>query len=144
MQYNINIVIAVDVIKALSDKKLDNSIYLMDDSVWGSYGKGTPDLVTRCVPGQTIKWACYPVDLQTPLAISRVEFIPAAGTYVPGYPAPAGTGLPGVNPDYFEWSGVVPYYLVPNQKYYYRLQLQMGEGKNSIMHVNTAAIMVKA
>ncbi|SFW85825.1 hypothetical protein [Chitinophaga sancti] len=144
MQYNTNIIVSVDVIKALSDKNLNSSIYLMDDSVWGSYGKGGPDLVTLCVPGQTIKWTCYAVDLQTPLAISRIDFIPAFGYLPGGYQPATGTGLQLTNPDYFEWSGVVPYYLIPNQKYFYRLQLEMGEGKNSTMHISTAAIMIKA
>lgn len=144
MQYNINIIISVDVINALADKNLNNSIYLMDDSVWGSYGKGSPNLVTLCTPGQMIKWTCYAIDLQTPLAISRVDFLPTS-CYLPGDNQPAtGTGLQPVNPDYFEWSGVVPDYLIPNQKYFYRLQLEMGEGKNSIMHISTAAIMRNA
>lgn len=143
MQYNINIVVAVDVIKALSEKKLDNSIYLLDDSIWGSEGKGTGRLITRCVPGQRIKWMSYPVDLQTPLSVSRVDFIPVYG-YVPGgYLPQTGTGIQAVNPDYFEWTGVVPDYLIPGTPYYYRLQVEMGEGKNSTMHISTAAIMVK-
>ncbi|RXK85973.1 hypothetical protein [Filimonas effusa] len=146
MKYNINIIISVDVVKALSDKTLHNSIYLMDDSPCASYGKGTANLVTRCLPGQTIKWTSYPVDLQTPVAISRIDFLPVAGVVLPppGYPPQTGTGLQPVNPDLFEWTGIVPYYLVPGIPYYYRLQLEMGEGKNGTMHINTAAIMTTA
>jgi hypothetical protein len=130
MRYNVNIVVTVDVIRALSEKTLANSIYLMDDSSLYSTGKGTPGLITRCVAGQVIKWTCYALDLQTPLSINSIAFLP-----LPAVP-PAG------NPDLLEWSGTVPGYLVPGLPYYYRLELKMGEGVNSTMHIDTAAIMV--
>lgn len=145
MPYNINIIVAVDVIKALSEKKLDNSIYLMDDSTFLSHGKGTAHLVTNCMPGQLIKWTCYAIDLQTPLAISQIAFLPltAATLQQPDQLQATTTGLRYNNPDLSEWTGIVPGYLVPNQPYHYRLQLEMGEGKNSTMCVNTASIMIK-
>lgn len=39
------------------------------------------------------------------------------------------------------WTGVVPHWMTPGVPYQYRLELQMYEGPNSVMHIESPALM---
>lgn len=128
-QNQINVNIAVDVLRALSEKSLCHSIYIMDDSPWGSIGKGTAELCTLCMPGETIHWKAYAIDLQTPVAIKDITFRPDEENCEED-----------VNPDLKTWTGIVPD-LMPGRKYHYRLKLQMGNGKDSCMYIDGSSLL---
>ncbi|MBO1416295.1 hypothetical protein [Streptomyces sp. FH025] len=86
MKPQVNIAVVVDVIGALSDKSLLNgNLCLIDDGSFDSTGQGTPELVTVVVPGQVVQWSALAVDLQTPVEIRSISFLPAGG----GAAAPA-------------------------------------------------------
>ncbi|MFE7592197.1 hypothetical protein ACFU6K_22585, partial [Kitasatospora sp. NPDC057512] len=93
MKPQVNIAVVVDVIGALSDKSLLNgNLCLIDDGSFDSKNQGTPDLVTVVVPGQVVQWSALAVDLQTPVEIRSISFVPADGA------ADAGAGAYGVDP----------------------------------------------
>ncbi|MBV2153820.1 hypothetical protein [Kitasatospora sp. SUK 42] len=80
MKPQVNIAVVVDVIGALSDKSLQNgNLCLIDDGSFDSRGQGTPELVTVVVPGQVVQWSALAVDLQTPVEIRSISFLPAGG-----------------------------------------------------------------
>ena len=146
----INIAIAVDSVGALSAKQLDGFIFMMDDSIFGSSGNGTSHLMTACCPGQVIKWRPYAVDLQTPVSVKGIEFIGTSRSETPnsncgqqqslltasmyGQPSDERTS------DLKEWVGIVPAFLAPDMNYLYRVVIQMGTGKNSVMAIDTPAL----
>lgn len=131
MQININI--AVDVVAALSDQSLENHVFLMDNSVYPSTGQGTGALATACQAGQVIQWLGYAIDLQTPISIKNIRFLSAQGG--------ADGAAPDGNPDLNAWTGIVPWYMVQGLPYLYRLELQMGEGKENVLSMDTAALI---
>jgi len=143
MQNKININIAVDVAKALSEKTLLNNVYMMDNSACGSKNQGTEQLCTFCIPGQTIRWIVYAIDLQTPVAIKDIAFIASDRQIKPAQMkenSDSNTVLPEDNPDLKIWTGIVPYMLL-GHTYQYRLTLQMGNGFNSVMSLNGPALL---
>ncbi|MFE4977804.1 hypothetical protein ACFRAR_37590 [Kitasatospora sp. NPDC056651] len=104
MKPQVNIAVVVDVIGALSDKSLLNgNLCLIDDGSFDSKGQGTPELVTVVAPGQVVQWSALAVDLQTPVEIRSISFLPAGGVaaapeYVVDHGpagAPAGDGTEG-------------------------------------------------
>jgi hypothetical protein len=74
MAGKINIVLAVDVIAALSNRSLEGSLYMMDDGPLPGEHQGTSHLTTCCWPGWEITWTAHQVDLQTPVAIKSIRF----------------------------------------------------------------------
>lgn len=145
MQGKITIVVAVDTVAALSDQSLDDNIFLMDDGDFDSDGKGTALLVTRCYPGQLIKWNIYPVDLQTPAAIKKITFLPPGGNLAPAKTPAVDRTLDGevhefANLGVNSWSGYAPGAMIPGLAYNYRLEIQIGEGKDSSLHIDTPAL----
>jgi hypothetical protein len=158
MKDRISIVVMVDAVGALSDRTLHNgNLSLVDDSSAGSRLQGTTDLVTAVVPGQVVQWTPIHVDVQTPVEIQAIEFLsgatvsPAAGQAVPSHPAgpgaAPGTGVDAVgsngyeNHDLLVWEGVVPYDMTPGVPYRYRLSLRLHEGPNSVMHIDSPALL---
>lgn len=159
MQSQINISIAVNVMKALSDRSLHRNMYMMDDSAFGSREQGTENLCTLCAPGQTIRWAVYALDVQTPAAIQAITFLPgdpdgeASETPPTGSPGEGSepeevSGIPAApcadvpdteHPDLKTWKGIVPC-LQPGRKYRYRLEIRMGYGKDSCLSAETASL----
>lgn len=141
MKPNVNIVVLVDVVGALSDGTLHNgNLSLIDDGQFDSAGQGTTDLCTVVAPGQVVQWSAVAVDVQTPVEIRSISFLGA-----PGPPPAGGGGQAGETetktPDVLVWSGIVPAHLVPGARYGYRLELQMHEGRNSVLGLETAALM---
>jgi hypothetical protein len=143
MQPQVNIVVVVDVIRALSDGTLrDGNVCMVDDGVDGSTGQGTPDLCTVCRPGQLIRWAVIPVDVQTPAEIRNITFLdPGTGD---GTPDRGDPDRPAGNPALDVWAGVVPPFLAPGVPYRYRLELQLYQGEASVLHIDTPALRVPA
>ena len=137
----INVNIAVDVIRALSEESLKDNLYMMDNNPFSdglqSSGQGTDYLTTSCTPGQVIKWVVHAIDLQTPVSIRNIEFIVEGDHEQPG-----GHGVEehSNRPDLKIWTGIVPSTMVVGQPYRYRVELQMGDGQNSVMSVDSAAL----
>ncbi|MGV9324297.1 hypothetical protein [Streptosporangium sandarakinum] len=164
MKHRVSIVVMVDAVGALSDRTLHNgNLSLVDDSSAGSMHQGTPDLVTAVVPGQVIHWTPIHVDVQTPVEIEAIEFLsgvtvpPPAGQTVPPHPVdPAAFPAPGTVPgtggdamgsggyenhDLLVWEGIVPYDMTPGVPYRYRLSLKLHEGPNSVLHIDSPALL---
>jgi len=139
---NINIAVAVDVAAALSGGSPDDVVFLIDDGSLASEGKGTSRLITDCVPGQLVRWRSYAIDLQTPVSIKAVRFLnwlDRGGDQAVGRDDVASGGPDWYN-DSLDWSGIVPWFMVPGLAYRYRLTLQMGTGPNALISFDTAAL----
>jgi hypothetical protein len=133
MSTNINIVISVDVIAALSDRTLENNVFIMDNSSLNSTGQGTADLTTLCKAGQKINWIVYAIDVQTPVAIKNITFSKIDEVCESkGQQPPLGK---------YEWEGIVPYYMATGSPYSYKIELQMGLGDNSVMSIDSSSLM---
>ncbi|MEU6672940.1 hypothetical protein [Streptomyces sp. NPDC046925] len=166
MKPQVNIIAVVDVIGALSGSTLLNgNLCMMDDGEHNSAHQGTPDLCTVVQPGQVVSWTALAVDLQTPVEIKNISFVPADDSHARGRQQGQGQGhdqphaqgqaqsqsnghaagehSEGDKLDLDVWTGVVPNWLQPGVAYQYRLELQMYEGANSVMHVDTPALMCR-
>ncbi|GGQ05781.1 hypothetical protein [Streptosporangium pseudovulgare] len=164
MKHRISIVVMVDAVGALSDRTLHNgNLSLVDDSSAGSEHQGTPDLITAVAPGQVIQWTPIHVDVQTPVEIHAIEFLsgatvpPPADQTVPPHPVeppafPAPGAVPGTgadamgsdgheNHDLLVWEGIVPYDMTPGVPYRYRLSLKLHEGPNSVLYIDSPALL---
>ncbi|MEU7580165.1 hypothetical protein AB0B50_21510 [Streptomyces sp. NPDC041068] len=205
----VNIIAVVDVIGALSIKSLlEGNLCMVDDGAFDSAHQGTPNLITVVKPGQVVSWTALAVDLQTPVEIKKIEFLPAnrqngaagSGAHFPGasgqgqsqsQAAPGqtqgaaiqGQAVPtqgqgqgaspfqgqGASPfqgqgaaaqgahaqgargqeqdtdsaklDLDVWTGVVPHWMARGVPYQYRLEVQMYDGSNSILHIDSPALM---
>ncbi|NRB39909.1 MAG: hypothetical protein HRU20_15815 [Pseudomonadales bacterium] len=135
----INIVISVDVLRALSEETLKGSLHMMDNNPFGigkeSIGQGTDYLTTSCVPGQVLHWQIFAVDVQTPVSIKKITFLHDGRE-----PEPHAVDSSNSRPDLKVWTGTVPQGMILNQLYHYKLEVQMGKGPNSIMYTDTAAL----
>jgi hypothetical protein len=140
VESKITIFTVVDVIEALSSGTLRNgNLCMMDNSPLHSINQGTPDLCTLCYPGQIIQWHLLALDLQTPAAIRKITFLnpnDSSGSEVPV----DGTGLESDKLHLNVWSGIVPCNMIPGVEYKYRLELQMYEGKNCLLYVDTPSL----
>ncbi|BAW79671.1 hypothetical conserved protein [Candidatus Nitrosoglobus terrae] len=143
MKSKINIFCMVDVIELLSIGAPSSSdadkgmICMMDNSPFGSLNQGTLNLITLCQPGQTIHWHIVAVDLQTPVEIRSITFLKPN----PDDNAPINQTNPSSTKLYLNvWEGIVPYCIDYGVEYKYRLELQMYEGKNSLLHIDTPAL----
>ncbi|MGB8942896.1 MAG: hypothetical protein WCD21_22035 [Streptomyces sp.] len=161
MKPQVNIIAVVDVIGALSGSTLLNgNLCMMDDGGENSAHQGTPDLCTVVRPGQVVSWSALAVDLQTPVEIKNISFMPENGSHSSGRAQgqsqsqqpqgrPHGQAQGVQNGHHSEddkldldvWTGIVPNWLTPGVAYRYRLELQMYEGENSVMHIDTPALM---
>jgi len=135
----INIVTVVDVIRALSTGSLKDGLYMMDTG-WNSEGQGTSRLTTACYPGQRIHWIIRAIDVQTPASIRDITFPRGPGDAAPTHGFGAEPAA-GATLTWRYWSGIVPAYLRCGL-YRYRLTVQMGTGKRSVMHADTPALKV--
>ncbi|WAL98622.1 hypothetical protein [Streptomyces sp. Je 1-369] len=155
MKTQVNIIAVVDVIGALSVKTLlDGNLCMVDDSAFDSTHQGTADLVTVVKPGQVVSWTALALDLQTPVEIKNISFAPSNGHNGATASGPA-TSRPGTTNgeargqdesdgdklDLDVWTGVVPHWMTPGVPYQYRLELQMYEGSNSVMSIESPALM---
>lgn len=143
MSSKINIVTVVDVIGALSERRLENKFWMMDNSVFESQNQGTHSLCTYCQPGQLINWVIYGLDVQTPVAIKKISFLCGDEDQVETDEL-KNVEEPGIeiNPYLNVWSGFVPSYLIPGTEYRYRLEVQMSKGVNSVMSIDTPSLKV--
>ncbi|MGH4035382.1 hypothetical protein ACQB60_41495 [Actinomycetota bacterium Odt1-20B] len=136
----INIFAVVDVIGALSGRTLQNgNLCLIDNGDYKSTGQGTPHLCTVVRPGQVIQWQALAVDLQTPVEIKNISFLGPDGSVTSMNGARSETE--GEKLDLEHWAGVVPPSLIPGVPHNYRLELQMYEGAQSTLYVDSPALM---
>ncbi|MDN3354381.1 hypothetical protein [Actinomadura sp. DC4] len=144
METKVSIIVLVDAVGALSDRTLHNgNLSLMDDGKLGSRGQGTTGLCTIVRPGQVIQWTPIGIDVQAPVEIRNITFLGPEGRAAAPAAETGGaepSGLPE-NLDRVVWSGVVPAYLTPGVPYRYRLEVQIHEGANSVMHIDSPALM---
>ncbi|NET03368.1 MAG: hypothetical protein F6K16_01245 [Symploca sp. SIO2B6] len=136
MTPTISIVTFVDAVGAISDETLIGNLFMMDNSGFQSTYQGTANLCTFCYPGQRIHWVIYPVDVQTPVGIKNITFIPDNVVLEPV----SSMGSDSEKLDLNIWSGYVPNYILPNKEYKYRLEIQIYEGKKSVMYVDTPSL----
>ncbi|MFG2497940.1 hypothetical protein ACGFSB_06940 [Streptomyces sp. NPDC048441] len=138
MKPQVNIVAVVDVIGALSGSTLlDGNLCMMDDGGHDSAHQGTPNLCTIVKPGQVVSWSALALDLQTPVEIKSISFVPDQSAE-----QSASEHSTEDDKQHLDvWSGVVPNWLTPGVPYKYRLEFQMYEGGNSVMHIDTPALM---
>ncbi|MFJ4715579.1 hypothetical protein [Streptomyces sp. NPDC088785] len=148
MKPQVNVIAVVDVIGALSESSLlGGNICLVDNGDFQSQGQGTPDLCTVVWPGQVVQWSVLAVDLQTPVEIKNVTFLGADGGSDGGSSDGSADGsadggsADGDKLDLDVWTGVVPAHLAPGVPYRYRLEVQMYEGVNSVLHIDSPALM---
>ncbi|WP_175412050.1 hypothetical protein [Streptomyces sp. TRM64462] len=140
MKPQVNIVVMVDVIGALSSGTLqDGNLSLVDDGPFDSTGQGTPELCTVVAPGQVVQWTALAVDLQTPVEIKNIRFL---GPEDEAVPAPDGNYTEeGEKLDLDVWNGIVPPHMPRGVPHRYRLEVQMYEGEHSVLHVDSPALM---
>jgi len=138
MAGTINIVLSVDVIAALSNRSLQGSVHMLDDSPWPGENPGTARLTTYCWPGWQINWTVQQVDLQTPAVIRNIRFKNPGSEETPGgrWTAFGDAGNTRV------WSGIVPFCLIPGYRYWYEIEVEMARGVNSILSVETPSLVV--
>jgi len=129
-QDKVTINVVVDVIRALSENSLKNSLYLMDDSVADSRNQCTPHLCTACLPGQTVHWVIHALDLQTPVSIRDISFQKPVDE----------DELPYEDLSLNTWTAVLPC-METGHQYFYRLSLQMGYGKHSALSICTPSLV---
>jgi len=143
MKPQVNICVVVDVIGALSDQTLAGNLCLVDDGAFHSSGQGTPQLCTIVVPGQVVKWTAVAVDVQTPVEIRAITFLGSDVAAADGEDsAPAQVPDPDDGRlDLADWSGVVPAFLPHAAPQRYRLELQMCDGEDSVLHIDSPALM---
>ena len=141
MESKITIFSVIDVIDALSGKTLRNgNLSMMDNSPFQSTGQGTPELCTLCQPGQEIYWHTVPIDVQTPVAVRSITFLDPDKEKEEDELAIVPGSVESDNLHLNVWSGIVPYGLTPGVQYRYRFEVQMYEGKNSILSVTTPSL----
>ena len=138
LQYRIDILIFIDVSKALSEKTLKGYTFMMDNSPFRSQGQASFQLQTRCVPQQLLSWKVIGLDVQTPATICDISFFQPDGT-----PAskPSTPEIPDFRPEQNAWTGTVPPYMALNQPYRYKIDFQMGRGDNSILSLESPSII---
>jgi hypothetical protein len=137
MQKGIDINIAVDSVAALSNKKLEGSIWLFDNSPFEGDGQGTTNLSTICVGGQVVNWKITAVDLQTPATIKFISFFDVDKEWNPDEIYYENSNLL----DAKQWSAIVPITMTIGKEYRYRLAVQIGEGKNSVMYIDSPTLV---
>ncbi|WP_404187867.1 hypothetical protein [Streptomyces tauricus] len=136
----INIIAVVDVIGALSGGTLHNgNLCLVDNAGEESTGQGTAHLRTTVRPGQVVQWSALAVDLQTPVEIRSITFLGEDGSVTPATRTAADGN--GDKLDLAHWAGVVPPSLPSGTPFKYRLELQMYEGRYSVLHVDSPALI---
>jgi hypothetical protein len=156
MNPKVNIIALVDVIGALSDSGLEHGhLCMVDDSAQESTGQGTAQLCTLVQPGQVVEWTALAVDVQTPLVIKNIAFLAPDGSAVPVPPAPPVPFAPATgpdadgsgadsgqeNPDALVWCGVVPATIARGVPYRYRLELELGQGRDGVLSTAKAALL---
>lgn len=145
----LNIVIFVDVWKAINQNSLEGAVYMMDNSI-GSEGQGTTNLQTVCKQAQVLNWIIYPMDVDRRpdgswppfVRISNIVFLDDKGDDVSSYRICDDMRIYGgvdkvrtaYTPVYYYWAGVLPAKLETGI-YRYRLILEL-EGTNRPLYLN--------
>lgn len=142
MIVQLNIVIVVDVNKALTTNNISNSIYMVDNSL-NSSNKGTSSLSTNVSEGQVINWIIYPMNTSSYSArVNKISFIDEdvcikLNTY--------GEKIGNFDsaPTYNYWAGMVNIDL-EKRKYSYKLQLELSnQFERKMLEIDSASLNVK-
>ena len=137
MQKDIDINIVLDSVGALSNKKLDGSVWLFDNSPFEGDGQGTTNLTTICVGGQVVNWKIIAIDLQTPATIKFISFYDVDKEWNADEVYYENSNLL----DAKQWSAIVPITMTLGKEYRYRLAVQIGEGKNSVLYIDSPVLV---
>jgi len=154
----LNLVIFVDVEKAILMNSLEGNVYMMDNSL-DSNGRGTPNLKTVCKQGQALNWIIYPLNMNRRIdgtwppmvKITSIVFLREDGERVADHQVCSKFKIYG-GPDkirskytsvYYYWAGTVLHDLPPGE-YKYRLILDLdSNNSNSLeMNLNTPSLDV--
>lgn len=138
----LNIVIIVDVARAIAAGTLDDAVMLVDNSVdrdeKPSPGRGTTGLATQAQPGMVLNWIIYPVGPfgdPVPAAIDAISFAQPVCFKLQSYGAvdiPRSPDyVPGVTPVYDYWAGMVLPGLAAGS-YPYNVTLRLGEERMTL------------
>jgi hypothetical protein len=146
----LNVVVTVDVARALSRGSLEDAVWLIDNGV-GSGGIGTGHLHTACRPGQAVNWIVRPVDAARrpdgswppSVRICAIVFLDDEDDAADGkvcedfaiYGMPDKMRVPAT-PVYQYWAGAVVPDLVPGT-YRYRLILELDQADGSVVRLNS-------
>ncbi|MCK4763578.1 MAG: hypothetical protein KAW12_15365 [Candidatus Aminicenantes bacterium] len=146
----LNLVIFVDVHKAIASKSLEGSVYMMDNSL-DSEGRGTAHLETTCKQGQTLNWIIYPMDMDRRLdgswppmvKINNIVFLSEDGEEVADHKVCSDLKIFGgpdkirskETPVYYYWAGTVLWDL-PIGLYKYRLILELDSNDPEARYMN--------
>lgn len=150
----LNIVVFVDVRKAIEENSLENAVFMIDNSV-NSLGQATPALQTCCKQGQVLNWIVYAMDMDRrpdgswpPLArISNIVFLEEGSSDVSPVRVCQDLKIYGsvdkirskYTPVYYYWAGAVPVEF-PEGVYRYRLVLELeNEGTQACTYLNLEA-----
>lgn len=154
----LNIVVFVDVHKAIAAKSLDGNVYMMDNCP-DSDGRGTPDLQTTCKQGQTLNWIIYPMDMDRRIdgswppmvKINNIVFLGDDGKKDADHTVCSELKVYGgpdkirskETPVYYYWAGTVLWDL-PSGVYKYRLILELDSDNPGAryMNLNTPSLKV--
>ncbi len=123
MFVQLNIVMVVDVNKALMTNDIENSLYMVDNST-NSTNKGTSLLSTNAKEGQVLNWIIYPMNTSAySVSVKKISFLEEdvclkLNSYGKKY-----AGL-DTAPTYNYWAGMVNINL-KKKKYNYKLQLEL-------------------
>jgi hypothetical protein len=134
----INILLLVDSVATLADAGLKGHLMAYDDGLNQEIKTATDYLETRVIPGQRINWKIIPLDLQTPAAISNIIFEKENND---GFESPLQDTMERDNPDLFDWTAIVPYYMLPGIPYKYTIEILIGHGENSLHQIHDFALI---
>jgi hypothetical protein len=145
----VNVIVVVDVARALATGSLDGAVTLVDNSVdhhgAASPGRGTPALITQCNAGMVINWIVYPVGpfgIPAPVAIEAICFDEPVCFKLASYGAVdiarSPDYVPGITPSYDYWAGLVLPGLA-SRRYRYRIELKLGD---ALMGISSPSLNV--
>lgn len=129
----INIQVIVDVVKALSEGSLEGNVFMMDTSPKSRH-QGTDRLMTACHPGQVVHWDVRAVDVQTPIQVTDISI--RRGGHC-DWRDEEGWGSERYSDK--RWTGRIS---LPVGLYHYAVTLEMGNGRHSVMVLETASLKV--
>lgn len=169
----LNIQLFVDVVALLSGASTEQAVFFYDDGRLSSEGQGSPALVSAVLPGQFVRWAVNPIDVQTQIWIQQITFDGApvmgngqevetsTGGEGQGHQAqPAETPDEGASaalapegiayplPQVPVWGrgfeGFVPFTMLPGVRYPYHVELSCGISGGNTIRIDGPALLFPA
>ena len=128
----LNIQIIVDAIALLTHEEPQQTVFLFDDNVHPSKGRGSIQLSSAVYPGQMVRWSVLPMDVQAPVWLKNIRFCGMPGTAE--QPNVAYAAEKQISSLF--WQGYVPTWLVPGNIYPYEVTLGFGPQSARTVSVN--------